>query len=414
MGKPAARVGDMAGHMGTVLIGSTNVFIGGLPAARKGDALVCPIHGTGVITQGSTTVLINGMPAARMTDLTGCMTFGMSAISIPLLLGPTPTMPGLGLPALPTSPPSTPASTAPQGAPTQTWTANAGTRNDGRSHANTDNVGPGVSAMHAEAVQSDSDNDGTYDTTELAAEGVRMRNAGYRNVGPAELGGTHALDVYYGSIRGTTRAGDRTTGYGLGTSGQAEVGMLRWGVGGSVAQPGSRGRNPSGALAAEANMLRAKAEADVLIGSDGNRIGLAGKAEAEAQVLNGELQGTATTPSIRGYNIQARAKVGASAGSAGVGGGIWLYYDRSEGRLHAGVSARIAALLGLSGDLSFSAGREYQDPNVPPAAPAPAPVPATPPAPGPSNLDFLNTPGFGTGGIPGTVLFGCMNVLIGD
>jgi len=54
---------------GPISIGSPNVFIGGLPAARVSDIAIC----TGppdVITQGSTTVLINNLPAARMTDHT--------------------------------------------------------------------------------------------------------------------------------------------------------------------------------------------------------------------------------------------------------------------------------------------------------------------------------------------------------
>jgi uncharacterized Zn-binding protein involved in type VI secretion len=46
-----------------------NVLIGGLPAATLGDMLVCA-GGPDTIAAGSGTVLINKKPAARMGDLT--------------------------------------------------------------------------------------------------------------------------------------------------------------------------------------------------------------------------------------------------------------------------------------------------------------------------------------------------------
>jgi uncharacterized Zn-binding protein involved in type VI secretion len=78
-GSPAARVGDMTSH-GTPLSpgpGSTNVFIGGMPAWRATvDLHVCPLfqapgvpHVGGYVVLGSTTVLINNFPAARVGDV---------------------------------------------------------------------------------------------------------------------------------------------------------------------------------------------------------------------------------------------------------------------------------------------------------------------------------------------------------
>ncbi|MEI8618369.1 PAAR domain-containing protein [Pseudoalteromonas sp. B193] len=52
---------------GPVVIGSTNVLIGGMPAARKGDMMVC-IGPPDSIKSGSGSVKINGKPAARMGD----------------------------------------------------------------------------------------------------------------------------------------------------------------------------------------------------------------------------------------------------------------------------------------------------------------------------------------------------------
>jgi uncharacterized Zn-binding protein involved in type VI secretion len=76
----AARVGDMhvcpmvngtVPHVGGPVMppGCPTVLIGGMPAARAGDMLVC----TGppdTIAKGSATVMIGGMPAARMGDST--------------------------------------------------------------------------------------------------------------------------------------------------------------------------------------------------------------------------------------------------------------------------------------------------------------------------------------------------------
>ena len=70
-------MGDTTSH-GTPLSpgpGSTNVLIGGQPAWRAAiDFHTCPLftgvvpHVGGVVAMGSTTVFINGMPAARQGD----------------------------------------------------------------------------------------------------------------------------------------------------------------------------------------------------------------------------------------------------------------------------------------------------------------------------------------------------------
>lgn len=78
MGQPAARLTDMhvcpmvTGIMphvgGIVAMGQPTVLIGGLPAARVTDVLVC-VGPPDMIAMGSFTVLIGGLPAARMGDL---------------------------------------------------------------------------------------------------------------------------------------------------------------------------------------------------------------------------------------------------------------------------------------------------------------------------------------------------------
>lgn len=58
-------------HVGGPIVGpcAPTVLIGGLPAAKVGDTLVC-VGPPDSIIKGSATVMICGMPAARMGDQT--------------------------------------------------------------------------------------------------------------------------------------------------------------------------------------------------------------------------------------------------------------------------------------------------------------------------------------------------------
>ena len=82
MGQPAARMGDMTAHGGSIILGAPTVLIGGQMAARMGDMHVCPMvtpgvppipHVGGPVTLGSATVLIAGQPAARVGDMLVCV-----------------------------------------------------------------------------------------------------------------------------------------------------------------------------------------------------------------------------------------------------------------------------------------------------------------------------------------------------
>lgn len=75
----AARVGDPAGHPGTVSgPGVTSVLIGGKPAAVQGTNHTCAMppevgpHSPSPISRGSSTVFIGGNQAARVGDTAGC------------------------------------------------------------------------------------------------------------------------------------------------------------------------------------------------------------------------------------------------------------------------------------------------------------------------------------------------------
>jgi uncharacterized Zn-binding protein involved in type VI secretion len=82
MPAPAARMGDMTAHGGSIVVGCPTVLIGGQPAARVGDMHVCPIPATPttpphvggpILPPGGVTVLIGGMPAARIGDMATCV-----------------------------------------------------------------------------------------------------------------------------------------------------------------------------------------------------------------------------------------------------------------------------------------------------------------------------------------------------
>jgi uncharacterized Zn-binding protein involved in type VI secretion len=93
--QPAARIGDWhtcpmmnpgpVPHVGgPIMTGMPDVMIGGMPAARISDMLVCA-GPPDVIVQGSMTVNIGFMPAARLGDTTahgGVIVMGCPTVMI--------------------------------------------------------------------------------------------------------------------------------------------------------------------------------------------------------------------------------------------------------------------------------------------------------------------------------------------
>tara|TARA_R110001599_G_scaffold141403_1_gene321759 strand:- start:4289 stop:4588 length:300 start_codon:yes stop_codon:yes gene_type:complete len=73
-------------HVGGPIVGpgAPTVLIGGLPAAKVGDLLVC-VGPPDAIVKGSATVMIEGRPAARMGDSTahgGTIVLGLPTVQI--------------------------------------------------------------------------------------------------------------------------------------------------------------------------------------------------------------------------------------------------------------------------------------------------------------------------------------------
>ena len=69
---PVIRLGDKTSHGGAVVEGSPHSDSGGIPIARLGDKISCPIHGSGTIASGDMTMIVDGKPAARHGDKTSC------------------------------------------------------------------------------------------------------------------------------------------------------------------------------------------------------------------------------------------------------------------------------------------------------------------------------------------------------
>lgn len=86
---PAARVGDVSTHGGTITgPGVPTVLIAGQPAAVVGDLHVCPIpppHPTvSPFPMGSATVLVGGRPVLRVGD--ACVCGASAAVGAPTVL----------------------------------------------------------------------------------------------------------------------------------------------------------------------------------------------------------------------------------------------------------------------------------------------------------------------------------------
>lgn len=80
MGKPAARMGDMTAHGGSIVLGLPTVLVGKKPVSRVTDMHVCPMvtgivpHvGGPILPPGGVTVLVGGLPCARMGDMATCV-----------------------------------------------------------------------------------------------------------------------------------------------------------------------------------------------------------------------------------------------------------------------------------------------------------------------------------------------------
>ena len=319
MGQPAARIGDAAGHGGTIVMGSFKVLIGGMPAARMGDLLVCPgadgpkPHIMGNISMASTTVMIDGAFAARMGDTTGCGAAGVSGAGAPAVAGP-----------------------------------------------------PGVDGAY--------NKEGALWGNEHAGFGYGQ-SSGYSN----KWGSQHQVKGSAEHIDGTYKApkGSVLTGSADGLTGTAEAHAGAGGFGASAQVAGVTGQakitNPDGSSAgAQGTIGSAQAGVDVLLGTDGRRTGIGLGGALQASVAEGQIDSTSVyNIPFTDYSINVGSTVGGSVGSVGGAANVGAFHDAADDRIHlAGmvdIEAVVGAKLGL--DISFgkkaSAGGGGGTPGVP-------------------------------------------------
>jgi uncharacterized Zn-binding protein involved in type VI secretion len=74
MSGPVIRLGDKTSHGGVVLTASPLSDSGGIPIARVGDMVACPLpgHTPSMIISGDPTMIVDGKPVARNGDKTSC------------------------------------------------------------------------------------------------------------------------------------------------------------------------------------------------------------------------------------------------------------------------------------------------------------------------------------------------------
>lgn len=74
MTRPVIILGDKTSHGGVVIGAAPHTDTHGIPIARLGDPVSCPIpgHGVNFIASGDPSCIIDGKPVARDRDVTAC------------------------------------------------------------------------------------------------------------------------------------------------------------------------------------------------------------------------------------------------------------------------------------------------------------------------------------------------------
>lgn len=320
MGKPAARsMMDTGAHVGPILMGSPNVYIGGMPAARQGDPLICANHpGPASIIEGSATVFINGKPAARMGDKTNCGTPPAPAPAGPVAAEPTY---HFLTPVHESNKDGTVKTTQP------------------------DHIDMKVANIYANF--SDKTKDGSLDYMTAGAVLTEANFKGdwkpFKDQSITAIGGSGGFSTYKGEVKGGLYGsngvyGGEAEGKASVLSGNAEVHYGKEGVFYQKAE-------------GKADILYAegKADAQLYTGGTENRYGFQGELSGDAGAAKAEVEGRTDF-----YFGSAKAKIGVMGGSAALGGKAGFYLDTDDYAISANVGGKIAALIGLKADVEVT------------------------------------------------------------
>jgi hypothetical protein len=119
--------------------------------------------------------------------------------------------------------------------------------------------------------------------------------------------------------------------------------------------------NPFYSVEGEFEFLSAKAEARGFIGKKDDKYGFAGKAEADASVIDGELgEGVKIPIPFTDWSVEMNIKGAGKAASAAAGVGAKAYYDKGYQRFFIGASGKLALAVGISADVEISIGKKYK------------------------------------------------------
>lgn len=356
MGQPAARATiDTSAHSGPIQSGSPDVIIGGFPAARKGDTLSCSNHGSGVIVGGSGTVFVNGIPLARKGDKTQCNASGSPVV------------------------------TTTKTAPPQYWggtlAKNAG--EDGMMHGEHYDA----RVLGAYSSLEDKNLNGDFDTASagFALADITVGNMKSKDLLRAEMRNKLAVANATGSLYG---GGNNIYGWNANATAIGEQ------YGGSVAA-GKEG-TLYGGLAGDVviGTAEAKAVLEVYTGNDG-KYGLTADAIAEAKGVKGEVSGNLDILGI----VSGEVKIEGNFGSAGFATGGSAFWDTKDYSVNLRATGGVAEIVGLKADASLKVAFKpildffdylFGEEDEPAVTPAPA-----------ESGD-------------GTIITGCVTVLIGD
>jgi uncharacterized Zn-binding protein involved in type VI secretion len=310
MGQPAARATiDTSAHTGSIQSGSPNVMIGGFPAARKGDTVSCSTHGSGVIIGGSGSVFVNGRPLARLGDETQCNAS------------------------------SSPTSAAPKPAAAQYWGGTLANKagEDGMRHS--DNYDARV--LGAYASMGDKNLNGDLDTASagFALSDITTRKMKSNDVLSEEirikLAVANATGSLYGGGNDIYGLNTDATATGLQYGASAAVGKEKW-LYGEFAEDVTIGT------------AEAKAILEVYTGNKG-RYGLTAEVGAEEKAIKAE--GMASVDILGFIIADVKGDVNAGSAEASIGGSA--YWDINDYSANVRVTGGLATAIGLEGDASI-------------------------------------------------------------
>ncbi len=330
MGKPAARIGDQAGHGGAICFGEFKVLIENMPAARMGDPLICPAsdgpkpHVMGNIISASSTVIIGGAWAARMGDKTGCGVAGVSGAGAPAVAGP----------AGPSGP------SAPN--PINYESVESGTAGDGYGYAQL------------------TGHTGTFGSSRQLKASVKHQSATIDQGG----GYTQTATADYGTSTGEVHTG---------------AGSAGGGIQGAVYNVQDKVTDKDGnSFAGQGTVGTAQASTDILVGTDGRRTGIALGGAVQASALEAQGDAVAVIPiPFTDSSINLGSTLGGSAGSVGAAANVGAYHDAADNRVHFAGMIDIAAVFGLKLGLDISIGAKAASGGAGGGTPG-VPVPAVP------------------------------------